>query len=263
MSSVQDFCRFLETVAPLRLAEDWDNVGLLLGNRDAPVKRVMTCLTVTPSSVEEACKASADLIVTHHPLPFRPLKKITSDTVTGGMVLELIAHRIAVYSPHTAFDSAGQGINQYIAEGLQLNDIQPLQPIEDDVDQLGAGRIGRLSKECPLATWVDRTKDFFGIDGLHVVGQSDDKVQKVAVACGSAGQFLQPAIRAGCDCLITGETNFHTCLEAEARRVSLLLTGHFASERFAVERLASRLQDEFPDVDAWASRKERDPLIWR
>lgn len=263
MSSVQDFCIFLETFAPVRLAEDWDNVGLLLGNREAEVKRLMTCLTVTPSSVREAVAASVDLVVTHHPMPFRPLKKITSDTVTGSMLLDLMSNRISVYSPHTAFDSAYRGINQSIAEGLQLNDIQPLQPFEDDVDGLGAGRMGSLSKECPVAEWVETTKDFFGVDGLHVVGRAEDTVSKVAVACGSAGQFLEPAIRLGCDCLITGETNFHTCLEAEAHQVSLLLPGHFASERFAVQTLASILQEEFPDVDAWASRDEVDPLIWR
>jgi dinuclear metal center YbgI/SA1388 family protein len=260
MTTVQNVCRFLEEFAPLHLAEEWDNVGLLVGDRQQDVQKIMTCLTITPASVDEAIRDGANLIVTHHPLPFKPLKRLTADSTAGRMLLDLIRARIAVYSPHTAFDSAMQGINQSLAEGLGLQEILPLVPILADKTGLGSGRVGRFRTPTDLGTLVHLVKQFLKLDQLQVVGELEAAVSKVAIACGSAGQFLDPARRAGCDLLLTGETNFHTCLEAEATRTRLILTGHFASERFGVERLADTLQAEFATVQVWASRNERDPL---
>src|SRR5689334_23056183 len=111
-STVQEVCDFLETFAPARLAEEWDNVGLLVGDRKRPVRKVMTCLTITPASAAEAVAEGVDLIVTHHPLPFKPLKRLTADSLPGRLLLQLIGANIAVHSPHTAFDSAAAGINE-------------------------------------------------------------------------------------------------------------------------------------------------------
>lgn len=262
---VDQICGYLNQFAPPRLAEDWDNVGLLVGDRQRVAERVMTCLTVTPGTVDEAVAERAGLIVTHHPIPFRPLKRLTADSVTGRLLLTLIEHGIAVYSPHTAFDSTGQGINQQLAEGLRLEQIAPLQPFPDDPAALGAGRWGRLAQTLPLQTVVDRLAQFLAIDRLQFVGAAQQQVTKVGVACGSAGQFLSDAQRLGCDAFVTGEATFHTCLQAEAEGVGLILTGHYASERFAVERLAERLAEEFSPLTVWASRAESDPLqlFWR
>ena len=140
MHTVADLCRFLEAFAPSRLAESWDNVGLLVGDAAAPVARVMTCLTVTPASADEAVRARADLIVSHHPLPFKPVQRVATDKTVGRLLWQLIGARISIFSPHTAFDSAPAGINQHLAEGLQLVDIQPLAPLPNDPQGLGAGR---------------------------------------------------------------------------------------------------------------------------
>ncbi len=126
--TVADVARFFDAFAPPALAEEWDNVGLLVGRSDQPIGRVMTCLTITPASAREAVEAGAQLIVSHHPLPFRPLKRLTADSGEGGLLLELIGAGIAVFSPHTAFDSARQGINQRLADGLELVDVAPLVP---------------------------------------------------------------------------------------------------------------------------------------
>ncbi len=262
MPTIHDIGEFLERFAPSRLAEDWDNVGLLVGDARQHVARIMTCLTVTPDSVAEAVREQADLIVTHHPLPFHPLRRITGDQVTGRMLLDLIRAEIAVFSPHTAFDSAARGINQRLAEGLELRDIRPLQPLPDDPDALGSGRWGQWPTPRPLSQVARMVQVSLGVGGLHCVGPVGRPVQRVAVACGSAGQFLAAARDAGCDVLVTGETNFHTCLEAEATGVALLLPGHYASERFAVENLAQVLAGEYPDLTIWASRDEHDPLRW-
>jgi dinuclear metal center YbgI/SA1388 family protein len=259
--TVQHVCEFLSEFAPPPLAEDWDNVGLLVGDASQPVRNLMTCLTVTPESVEEAVREGAELIVTHHPFPFRPLKQITSHSIVGRLLLRLISAGIAVHSPHTAFDSAAAGINQRLAEGLGLANIRPLQdsPL---IPNAGTGRWGILAQPEAVATLAGRIREFLRIAGLQIVGRRDQVIRSVAVACGSAGQLLGEAREAGCDLFVTGETTFHTCLEAQASGIALILPGHFASERFAVEQLAEVLARKFPPLTVWSSRAERDPLEW-
>ena len=142
---INDVCEFLEAFAPPRLAEEWDNVGLLVGDPELAVTRIMTCLTVTPESAEEALERNVNLIVSHHPLPFRPLKRITADRYGSQLLWKLIRQGVSIYSPHTSFDSAALGINQMLAERLKLQDIRPLNPIAEDPDGLGSGRVGTVA----------------------------------------------------------------------------------------------------------------------
>ena len=149
-------------MAPLALAESWDNVGLLVGDRRTTLSRAMTCLTLSPHVVAEAVQQSADLVIAHHPLPFKPLSKITSDTLTGSMLLDLISGGVAVYSAHTAFDSAAAGINQTWAQRLGLQSIAPL--VESDVgseveNSLGSGRWGELPEPLDVEQLIARASD--------------------------------------------------------------------------------------------------------
>src|SRR5262245_17629734 len=128
MATVADISTFLDSFAPRSLAESWDNVGLLIGDRNASVTRVMTCLTVTAASAQEAIDRHADLIVTHHPVLFRPVQRLTSDDLQGRLVRQLIRCGIAVYSPHTAFDGTAGGINEMLATRLGLTGSKPLRP---------------------------------------------------------------------------------------------------------------------------------------
>jgi len=261
MLTAADICSFLDQFAPPELAADWDNVGLLVGDRAQRIERLMTCLTITPTVAAEAIRERVDLIVTHHPLPFKPLKRLTTDEPTGRILLDLIRAGIAIHSPHTAFDSAAAGINQQLAAGLGLIDIQPLEPA--DVEQgTGSGRYGRFPETLKLGQVAAKVKQFLQVSGLHVVGNLQTSIGCAAVACGSAGEFLGIAIRRGCQLLITGETRLHTCYDADARDIALLLPGHYASERFGVERLADVLAENFPGLTVWPSRDERDPLQW-
>jgi dinuclear metal center YbgI/SA1388 family protein len=259
MTSIEAVCTSLASIAPLRLAEEWDNVGLLVGNRKQSISRVMTCLTVTPDVVSEAVEQQVGLIVAHHPLPFKPLARITSDTIPGEMVLRLIAGGVAVYSAHTAFDSAAEGINQRWADLLNLQSVETLIPVTDQpevTDRLaieGTGRLGCL-------THPESLQDFVSRAAAAVVGDPERKVSRIALACGSGGSFLSAARRRGCDAMITGEATFHTCLEAEAFGIGMGLLGHYWSERFAMESLAEILTKTFPELDVWASRTEHDPL---
>jgi len=260
MPTVASIAAFLEQVAPSRLAEDWDNVGLLVGRREHEVRKIMTCLTVTPASAAEAVEADVDLIVSHHPMPFLATKRLTSETTAGRLLLDLIAANVAVYSSHTAFDSAEQGINQRIAEGLGLHGITSLLP---NPEGQGTGRWGWLSEPVVLSELAERLKRFLAIERMQIVGQPEKLLRTVAIGCGAADELLDAAKANGCDAMVLGEARFHTCLEAQACDMGLLLPGHFASERFAVERLAESIGRQFPEVKVWASRQEKDPIGWQ
>ena len=265
MTTVADVCRFLDEFAPPRLAEEWDNVGLLVGDGRQSVERLMTCLTITPASAAEAIRERAQMIVTHHPLPFKPLRKLTTASTPGRILLDLIRAGIAVHSPHTAFDSTTSGINELLAAGIGLVDVRPLlPPATNETGQqiVGAGRFGNFAAVRKLGDVAAELKRFLKIAGLHVMGDIERPIDRAAVACGSGGSLLSAAIDAGCQLLVSGELSFHTCLEAEANGVSVLLCGHYASERFAVERLAGILAQQFPALTTWGSRDEHDPLQW-
>ncbi len=264
--TVDSICQALAELAPLALAEAWDNVGLLVGDRGVAAERVMTCLTISPPVVAEALRRRVDLIVAHHPLPFQPLKRLTTDSITGRMLWQLIGQQVAIYSAHTAFDSAAQGINQQWAERLELSSIAPLTALESAVEHppaakpLGSGRFGTLATPLALNELAGLAQQKIAGRSVRVVGEPQAKVSRVGIACGSGGSFLAAAKRRGCQALITGEANFHGCLEAEATGVGLVLVGHYASERFAMEGLAEWLGGQFPQLEVWASLDEADPL---
>lgn len=261
MPSLQAVCTQLAEIAPLRLAESWDNVGLLVGDRSESIDRIMTCLTITPNVVDEAIERKAQLIVAHHPLPFKALQKITTDTVPGSMLLKLMGSKIAIYSAHTAFDSALDGINQKWADALDLQSVASLIP-KDPTDATGdgAGRVGKLKTPMLLDDLIRKLAQHVNATAPRRVGNANQSITKVAFACGSGGSFLSAAKRVGCHALITGEATFHTCLEAESQGIGLGLLGHYWSERFAMEQLANRLAQDNADLDVWACECEHDPV---
>ncbi|MFN0195253.1 MAG: Nif3-like dinuclear metal center hexameric protein [Planctomycetaceae bacterium] len=259
MHHLPEIIEYLSRLAPLSLAEEWDNVGLLVGDRQQPVAKVMTCLTLTADVAREAIENDVQLIVSHHPVLFRPVQRVTSETPEGRLLLQIMAARIAVYSPHTGYDSALRGINQQLAERLELQEIAPLRPIETTC---GGGRCGMLPRELTLRELLDCVKQRLGIASLQFTGDEHRLIHKVAVACGSAAEFIPDAVQNGCQALLLGEARFHSLLEAESAGLSLILAGHYATERPAMELLAMLLGEAFAGLTVWASRRECDPLRW-
>lgn len=263
MVPIADVTQFLRQIAPLELAADWDNVGLLVGDESAIVTGVMTCLTLTPDVAAEAVQRRAGLIVAHHPVLFRPVQRLTGDSPEGRLLLDLIAARVAVFSAHTGYDSAADGINSQLCRLLELQCVAPLRPaVGADGAVAGAGRCGALSSPLSLAEFLDRVKAALRVERLQYVGALSQRIERVAVACGSAAEFILDACRHGCQVLLTGEARFHACLEARAMRLALVLAGHYATERPAMEHLARVLAQRFPQLPVWASAAETDPLRW-
>lgn len=209
MTSVQDVCKLLQEIAPLQLAEEWDNTGLLLGEDSHPVQRVLTCLTLTNDVAEEAVAANVDLIVSHHPIMFKPVKQITGSKPEGRLLLTLMRHDISVYSPHTAWDNSASGINQQLAELLELTKITALrqgaapeqvkivtfvpqsaaEQVRQSLWNAGAGVIGNY-QQCSFN--LQGTGTFFGLDSTNpAVGQTGqlehvDEV-RIEVVCPASG----------------------------------------------------------------------------
>jgi dinuclear metal center YbgI/SA1388 family protein len=325
----------------------------------------MTCLTVAAESALEAIERQASLIVTHHPIFFRPVQRLTTDTPEGSILWKLARAGVAVYSPHTAFDNSAMGINTRLAERLGLTDVMPLRghqqtstvcklvvfvPAKDldgvtnalfaagagcigdyrecsfreagtgtffgtestnpavgqkgrreevqeyrlevlcpqhRVDEIiaamrkahsyeepafdiyplvtpgrgeGEGRFGILTAPASLSDFAAFVREKLGSGMVQYCGSGSRVVKRVALACGAAGEFVKDAVRAGADVFLTGEARFHDCLSAHLQGVQLVLAGHYATERFAVEELAVAIKKTFGDLEVWASERERDPL---
>lgn len=235
----------LQRIAPLHLAADWDNVGLLVGRPDAEVERVMTALDVTRSVLQQAIELRIDLLITHHPAIFRPIKRLVEPG--ADLLLTAIENRIAIYSPHTAWDDCEGGINDQLARVLALEHIAPFRPVRAG-SPLTSGRMGTLP--APLKLQQVRQILSSSIDGVRWRANAplETSISKIAILCGSGGSVIDEAIAAGCDCLLTGEATYHQALQAKAAGVVLAMIGHFASERFSMVALAQRLASELPDL---------------
>ena len=263
MIRLQDVVTFLREFAPQELAEDWDNVGLLIGDPADEVRSVLTCLTLTPNVADEAISRGVQLIVTHHPVLFRPVQRLTAETSEGRMLLSLIRSGISVYSPHTSYDSAADGINAQWARLFDLRDIRPLRPsvaLASETQPVGSGRCGTLPSAMTLRDLIERIKPVLRVSTVQFVGNLDRQITKLGIACGAAAEFLQDAAKLGCEALLTGEARFHSCLEAEAANIALILPGHFATERPAMEQLANVLRSRFAKLVVEASQCEYDPV---
>ena len=258
MPLIQDLLTSLEQQIPLDLAEPWDNVGLLLGDARTELKGVMTCLTLTEDVAEEAIREGSNLVITHHPILFKAVKRLTTDTSEGRLLWKLAQAGVSVYSPHTAFDSAREGINQQIATALGLRHSQPIRPRPQSTE--GAGRWGRLAVPVSLSDLLLRLEPICLTTQFTYVGELTQCCETIAIACGAAGDFLPDAAALGCQVFVTGETRFHTCLEARSLGMALVMVGHYASERPAVEALARRLASQWSPLRVWASCVEADPV---
>ena len=257
--NMRQIVAYLQKLAPLELAEAWDSVGLLIGDPDGQVERLMVCLTVMEATVDEAIAGGAQLIVTHHPLPLRPLPKIVCSDPAGKMVWRLCRHGISVYSPHTAWDNAPEGINQRIARRLELEAVCPMVPHATN-PMVGSGRCGRLPMALPGKAVLELAARVLPKAQLRWIGQSGRMIERIGIVCGSGGSLVAAAAAADCQLLITGEATYHQALEASHRGIDLLLLGHGPSERFAMDELAGELAFQFPALHVWSSRDEWDPF---
>lgn len=222
-------------------AASWDSVGLQVGDPSDPVTGVLVSLDITADVLSEARDHGADLVIAHHPLLFRPLPRLTPATAAGGLALRAARDRIALIAAHTNFDVAVPGTTEPIVDVLDLRDVRPLEPNEDD-PTTGLGRIGRLPAPIPLREVADRLATGLPSPHLRVAGPLDRVVRTVA-ACGGAGDSLVDSAHAsGADVFVTGDLRHHVVLDALQLGLSVVDAGHHATEAAALPALHGRLQ---------------------
>lgn len=258
MIKVNNIIKEMELLAPTYLKEDFDNVGLMVGDKNKEVKKVLLALDCTLKVIEEAKKENVDLIITHHPLIFKRPSSITTDTLQGKKIIELIKNDISLYSSHTNLDSVENGLNDTIVSILGFDNFKILEKNKRD-DKAGLGRIVSLNESIQLEDLISKIKKSLNINNLRVV-KGKDKVNKIAIINGSGQDFIGKAVALGADCIITGDTTYHFASDYKEMKISILDVGHFASEQITFFNVMENLKEKFKDVEFITSTVEEDPF---
>lgn len=241
--------RTIEEDFPKSLAVDWDNVGLLVGDEEAEIRKVLINLDVTDAAVERAVKEGADLILTHHPLLFRPLKTVTEQDFIAARVRKLIRNDINYYAMHTNFDIAGMADQN--AVDLSLREPEVLEELGsyEDGRAYGLGRIGLLPEEMTLKELAGHVKDVMKLDAVRVYGDPERKVLRVGVSSGAGKSAVNDALRKHADVLITGDLDYHTAIDADARGLAMIDAGHYGTEFTYISFMEKYVKEKFPELD--------------
>ena len=236
---ISEISDIIESYAPGMLAEDYDNVGLLLGNGEREAKKVLLSLDVDEFVAEEAVRWGADMIVCHHPIMFSPIKKITSETSEGRCILKLIENKIALYAAHTNLDSAKGGLNDLMCEILSLENCSPLSGDSDT----GIGRVGDLPYEMTLGELAERVKELFSLDCVRYSGAANRKVKTIALCSGGGGSLVYDAVSSGADVYISGDLKYNNVRDLVFSGMGFVEIPHYSSEIFAPRLFEKLLQD--------------------
>ena len=254
MTTVREIESFLYGWAPRELAESWDNVGLLVGDPEAAVERVLVALDITPQVAEEALERGCQLIVAHHPVmncAWHPVQTVRADNRQGRTLTALLRGGVAAICMHTNLDAAEGGVNDILAEKLGLT--QPEMLTEEKI-----GRIGTLKCEIPLVEFTHSVIELLGCNGLRYV-DAGRPVHRVAVGGGACGCYIPQAVAAGCDTFVTSDLKYNDFLDTEG--LNLIDAGHFPTENVVCPALRDRLAEAFPAVDVLCSTSHSREII--
>ena len=259
MVKCRDVMDIMERIAPKKLAEDWDNPGLLVGSPDDEVQRILVCLDVREETAARAAKEDFQMIVSHHPVIFRGLKKLRTDLPDGRLLGALLRTGVAVFAAHTNLDCAEGGVNDVLAAriGLDLATIAPLGNANSLAESLG--RVGKLPKPMEAKIFAEQAKKGLGASSVRFISGGNHPVKKVGVCSGSGAEFIERAAFMGCDAFVTGDVRYHDAQRASVLGIHVVDAGHFATEQPVVEILAARLSEELAGkVEVVADDSARD-----
>jgi len=231
--SISKIVSIIEKFAPMHLSEEWDNSGLQVGSLSRHIKKIVVSLDVNMGALNFCKKYGAGLLVTHHPLIFKPLTLIDTSTVIGKIINVAIKEDISIYSAHTNLDSAKGGVCDVLSDFIGLTQIKLLDP----EGVLKIGRKGILDNPLLLLELIQRLKQILDMDYIRVTGWTDKLIHTIGVCPGSGGSFIEMAKKSGCQVYITGDIKYHDARLAEDIGLVVLDVGHFASERIIVPRL--------------------------
>lgn len=258
MITIKDIYDEINRVAPFETQLSFDNSGFLVGHAQQQVENVLVSLDITPAVVEEAKQMGVQLIVSHHPVIFSPVRAITDETGTGQLLISLIKAGIGAICAHTNLDMANGGVNDCLARALALTECAVLQPEGErcDIGVYGIGRIGQVKLQS-VSQFADFVKRTLGANSVRIV-DGGRTVSRVAVGGGACGDMIETAVLAGCDTFVTSDVRYHQFLQAKDLGLNLLDVGHFPSEHVVCATLADNLQKTFPNLSICVSKVHKE-----
>lgn len=239
---VKDIIGNLEKKYPKANAESWDNVGLIVGKLNQEVRKVQLSLDATDKAIENAIKNGAELIITHHPMIFKPVKTITTMDNLGRKIIKLIENNRSLYAMHTNLDSSKDGLNDYILNLLGVENSKVIDVNEFD-SEVGIGRLYTLSKEMSIDEYATFVKNSLKIKNIRIISENREKIiKKIALINGSGMSYWRKVKSLGADLFITGDIGYHDALDAKEAGINVFDIGHFESENCFVELLRKDIE---------------------
>lgn len=235
---IKNIIEILEENFPVQNKEEWDNVGLMVGDREAEIKKAYVCLDVTSKIIEFAIKNGCNLIITHHPFIMSPISNIDYKDEKASMIRDIIKNDINVYSMHTNFDSSIGGINDILASLLELNDYTP--------KTAQIFRKGYLKNEITLKEFINNVKNILNVKNVICCGEDDKKIKTVGICSGGGGSVIMDAYP--CDVFFTGEAKYHEFQNALANDIAVVAAGHFETENIALFKIRDILKENNIEV---------------
>lgn len=238
MITVREIADIIEKAAPKTLAQEWDNVGLLVGNDEREVKKIMTALDVDMNVLLEAIEKNCDMIVSHHPLIFGHINFVTNENSVGEIILKAAENKVAIYSAHTNLDCAVGGTNDYLCSLFELKDVEIIEGVAED----NLIRKGALKTPCTLEEMAKKVAVKLGKKHIRIVGDKEKLIANVAVCSGGGAEYI-PEVAPLCDLYISGDVKYHGAKTAQEKGLSLIIAEHFNTEVYAMEILKRILGD--------------------
>ncbi len=240
----------MNRIAPKRLAEEWDNPGLLVGDPNQPVDKVLICLDVSDEVIDSAIKLNAQLIISHHPLIFRAMKHLRTDLPLGKRLQKLLKHDIAVFAAHTNLDIAAGGVNDVLAEALGLVNIRPFEKSTKDTEEptVTLGRMGDLPRPLSARDFAHQIKEALPTSHVRLTEAGTHEIRRVALCSGSGAEFIAKAAFLKADAYVTADVKYHEAQHALEEGIHLIDAGHFGTEFPIVHALRQRLETELSAV---------------
>lgn len=256
----REIISLLQEQSPEEFACDWDNVGLLVGDFEQEIKTVYIALDATDETIAEASAQEADLLLTHHPMIFKGLKKVNTLDFTGRRVIKLIQDHICCYAMHTNFDV--KGMAELAAQQMRLTDCQVLETTCQGAQGAeGIGRVGLLPEEMSLETCIHHVKQAFSVDTVKVFGDLAQKVRKAAVSPGSGKSVISHALQVGAEVLITGDIDHHEGIDAAAQGLAVIDAGHYGVEKLFISYMVQFLTERTEGIRI-VGQPEKHPFLF-
>ena len=233
----KELCQWLEREYSPVYACDWDNVGLLAGDREKEVRTVLLALDATDEVVQLAAERKVDMLITHHPMIFSPMKRITTDNMNGRRLIRLIQCDICYYAMHTNYDS--RGMADLSAALMGLRECAVLDEVRDGE---GIGRVGLLPEPMTLSECARKVKEAYGIPSVRLYGDPQRVVEKAAICPGAGRSTMPKALAFGCDVYITGDIDHHTGIDGVDQGLCIIDAGHYGIEHIFMEDVKAYLE---------------------